>query len=162
MTSRGLGVPYVDTRSEEEYREIRAAYDAVNRLEDRNFDSVCQAITACAHVGGHVISGLWNSFITIAASNVPTGQNIQDFLNQPFWANTLGVGIAGTISGQINQATAKECSTSGDPADAIRGALAEGFAHNPDASAVTVEINGPSGSWTVTVSAENKGSAPTC
>lgn len=136
-------------------------------LESRNLKGNCQAVVGCVKsLGGAAILTGYNTWVTLAeyAAGGTVGKDLMTFLNQPFVANAAGVAIAGTISGQINAATSTECSTSSSEADVITAAIAAAVAAKPDATEVAVTINGPSGSWTITVAAggENTAPAATC
>lgn len=71
-----------------------------------------------------------------------------------------GVAIAGTLSGQINQNTAPSCSTSSSEVDLLNAVVQAKIAADPSAGEISVEINGPTGSWSVTVKAGPEGSNP--
>ncbi|KAF4463779.1 hypothetical protein FALBO_9401 [Fusarium albosuccineum] len=132
-------------------------------IEERNLRDNCQAVFNCVKYGGQaaLLTGI-NTWITLAdyAKGGTVGKDLMDFLNQPFVANAAGVAIAGVISGQINEATKSECSTSGSEADVIGAAVNAALAQNPDAEDVSVQVNGPSGSWTITVNAGKENSNP--
>lgn len=131
-------------------------------IETRNLESFCQAITECVLENSNVAlrTGI-NAWITIAQyASRENGQALMDFLNAPFVSAAAGIAIAGTISGQINEATKKECSTSSSEADVISAALNGALAHHPTGEDLTVTVNGPSGSWTITVNAAPEGEKP--
>lgn len=131
-------------------------------IETRNLESFCQAITECVVENTNVAlrAGV-NAWVTVASyASRENGQALMDFLNAPFVANLVGIAIAGTISGQINEATKKECSTSKSEADVISAVLNQALAHHPTGEDLTVTVNGPSGSWTVTVNAAPEGEKP--
>jgi hypothetical protein len=107
----------------------------------------------------------YNTWISAAeyAVNGNPGKDLMDFLNQPFVANAAGVAIAGTISGQINEATKKECSTEkpeSSQADIIRGAVQGVLAANPNAQDVSVDVTGPSGSINIKITAGAPNTSP--
>jgi hypothetical protein len=138
-----------------------SAYNARD-IETRNLESFCQAITDCVveNSGVALRAGI-NAWITIAQyASAENRKALMDFLNQPFIANAAGVAIAGIISGQINEATKKECSTSESEADVISSVVNQALSHHPTGEDVTVTVNGPSGSWTITVNAAPEGQKP--
>lgn len=134
-------------------------------LEARNLNSACQAIVDCVrdYGGAWVVSKGYVAYVAAAEYAVQGTiyKDLMEFLNQPFVANAGGVAIAGVISGQINEATKKECSTSGSESDVIGAAIAAAIAAKPSATEVAVTVNGPSGSWTITVSAGAENTKPT-
>jgi len=129
-------------------------------LETRNLESFCQAITTCVvDSGSAALRGAINTWITLA-DYARGNEALMTFLGSGFVANAAGVAIAGVISGQINEATKKECSTSSSEADVIGAVLNNALAHNPNGEDVTVRVNGPSGTWEITVNAAPEGQKP--
>lgn len=130
-------------------------------LEARNLRGNCQAVLNCVKYGGQTaILTAWNTWITVAEWAKKDDNDLVSFLNSPFVASAGGVAVAGIISGQVNAATAKECSTSNTEADVISAAVHEALSRDPEAGAASIQINGPNGSWTITVGAAPEGQAP--
>lgn len=128
-------------------------------IEGRDISQQCKAGWNCVKYGGQwVLLSAYNVWISTAEymANGNPRQDLFDFLNQPFMANAAGVAIAGTISGQINDATKKECSTSNSgntQADIIRAAVEAAVAANPDSGELSVDVTGPSGTVTIKIKA---------
>lgn len=137
-------------------------------LESRNLFGFCQARLDCVKKGGAKLVDGWVNFVTILQysweNKAHLGNTLVGYFNQPFLANAGGVAIAGVISSNINERLQKkvatECSTSGSEADTISAAVAGALAANPSATQVSVTLNGPSGSWTITVVAAPAGETP--
>lgn len=132
-------------------------------LEARNLSPRCQAVFNCLKdTGDAVLSGALGAYFQIAAyaANGTPGKDLMTFLNQPFVANAAGVAVAGVISGQINEATKKECSTSGSQEDVLNAAVSAAIAKAPTSGAISVTVNGPSGSWSIDVHAKPEGQNP--
>lgn len=139
-------------------------------IEGRDFPQQCKAGWNCVKYGGQwVLLSAYNVWISTAeymADGNPR-QDLFDFLNQPFIANAAGVAVAGIVSGQVNEATKKECSTSDSgntQADIIRAAVEAAIAANPQAEEVSVDVTGPSGTVTIKIKAgpPNTTPATTC
>lgn len=135
-------------------------------LEARNLKDTCKAAGSCLKygIGWTLLQGYnrWLGLADYAKNGSPYG-DLKGFLNQPFVANVAGVAIAGTISGQINEATEKECITEtpvSSQADIIRAALGTVLMINPDAGEVTVEVQGPSGTLAIKVRAGEPNTSP--
>lgn len=110
--------------------------------------------------GSNILPGI-NIWLDLAIySSGDSGQDLMDFLKSPFSANAGGVGLTGQISGVVNGATKTECSTSEDSADQIGAVLNTLASQNPDAGDLSVRVNGPSGSWTISMAAGPEGSNP--
>ncbi|KAM0541960.1 hypothetical protein ACHAPJ_013022 [Fusarium lateritium] len=120
-------------------------HDRNLELESRNIPASCQVVVDCA---AKTVSGV-------------AGGKIMEFLNQPFVANAAGVAIAGVISGQINEASKKECSTSGSELDVVTGAVQAALQDHRDATSISVTINGPAGSVHIDITSKTKGESPT-
>lgn len=137
-----------------------------NDLSARNIPSFCQAIPTCVKTGtNHILPAInyWVELAEIAANGA--GQDLFNFLAQPFLIpDTEGVAFSGRLSGQVDVNTKMECSTDDSQMDAIGSALNLVASQTPDASDVAVEVNGPSGSWTIHARAGTPGSqfTPTC
>ncbi|KAF4496665.1 hypothetical protein FAGAP_7156 [Fusarium agapanthi] len=89
--------------------------------------------------------------------------NLWKFLNKPFVANAGGVAIAGVISGRINEAIKKECSTESpdnSQADIIRTALQSVIDKNTEAGEVSIDISGPSGMVKIKIKAGPPNTSP--
>ncbi|KAF9771673.1 hypothetical protein IL306_010681 [Fusarium sp. DS 682] len=129
------------------------------QIEERNIPDTCKLAVNCAKEwSGAFLDGAYNAFFQ--AAGYVSGGKIMDFLNQPFVANAGGVAVAGIISGQINEATKKDCSNSGSELDVVTQAVKEALAANPGASSVSVSVTGPAGTWTVDITAKPKGQDP--
>ncbi|KAF4473001.1 hypothetical protein FALBO_109 [Fusarium albosuccineum] len=137
------------------------------RLESRDLAEVCQATKDCIVFGTqYFLLQAYNTWISLAnyAAHGTPGKDLMDFLNQPFVANAAGAAVAGVISGQINEATKKECSTSPPPssqADLVRVAIKAMLDNDPTAQQVVVTVGGPSGQVTFTVSSGAPNTSPT-
>ncbi|KAF5004998.1 hypothetical protein FDECE_8523 [Fusarium decemcellulare] len=137
------------------------------RLESRDLAEVCRATKDCIVFGTqYFLLQAYNTWISLAeyAAQGTPGKDLMDFLNQPFVANAAGVAIAGVLSGQINEATKKECSTAPPPssqADLLRAAMQVMLDNNPGAQEVVVTVDGPSGKLTLTASAGASNTSPT-
>lgn len=149
--------------------EMRASNEVSARSEElslRNIPDFCQAVPICVKTGtNHIAVGIniWNELAAGAANGA--GKDLFDFLTAPFYvANIAGVAFSGKISGQIDINTKIECSTDDSQMDAIGSALNMVSASTPDASDVAVQVNGPSGSWTIYARAGTPGSqfTPSC
>lgn len=131
---------------------------------------MCQAAQQCVVYGAqYVLLLAYNTWISTAdyAAHGSPGKDLMDFLNQPFVANAAGVAVAGIISGQVNEATKKECSTDSSEssqADIIRGAVEAVLDKNPDAEEISVDVSGPSGTVNVKIKAgpPNTSPVPSC
>ena len=135
-------------------------------LSARNIPSFCQAVPNCVKTGSsHIAPGI-NIWVELAYGAAHgAGQELFDFLAQPFMAEDIGgVAFSGKISGQVDVNTKMECSTDDSQADAIGSALNMISAQTPDAGDVAVQVNGPSGSWTIHARAGPVGSqfTPSC
>ncbi|OTA52375.1 hypothetical protein K449DRAFT_403015 [Hypoxylon sp. EC38] len=167
----------VHQRSDEEldFNELYArslnieTNDSLSEFEERNLDSICQAATTCAKVVGTSAVAIgkvaWQGWLNAAeaASRRAHQHGLIDFLKTPFFANAGGVAIAGVISAHINgQANPKpaECSTSKSEADVVGAAIAAAVASNPKANEISVNINGPSGTWAITIAATSANQTP--
>ncbi|KAF5008742.1 hypothetical protein FDECE_4979 [Fusarium decemcellulare] len=146
--------------------EVHSNASAIERgleLEGRDFDATCQVITDCLRTGAqYTLLAGWTAWVRMAdyASN-RARKDIFQFLNQPFVANAAGVAIAGIISGQVNEAAKQSCGTAGSTeADVVGAAVGSVLQANPSASDVTITVNGPSGSWTITVTSGEEGLKP--
>ncbi|KAJ3543272.1 hypothetical protein NM208_g3656 [Fusarium decemcellulare] len=135
-------------------------------LESRDLAGMCTATKNCLVFGTQwFLLQAYNTWISLAeyAANGTPGKDLMDFLNQPFVANAAGVAVAGVISGKINDATKKECSTAPAPssqADLLRSAIQVMLDNNPGAQQVVVTVDGPNGSITVTASAGPPNTSP--
>lgn len=140
--------------------------------EARNLEQRCQALASCTKQGGKwlVANGyeLWLRTADYARGGT-VKKDIMDFLNQPFVANAGGVAIAGLISGGILGSVKTECSTNKSDSttpndnpttDQVQAAIAAALAGSSEAQEIKVEVNGPSGSWSITVSAGQENSQP--
>ncbi|KAF4966731.1 hypothetical protein FSARC_5596 [Fusarium sarcochroum] len=147
--------------------EIMSLHGDNSTLQDRNLEleardipGVCKVAVDCAaKVGDALLYGAFFAYFQ-TVSNV-SGGKIMEFLNQPFVANAAGVAIAGVISGQINEATKKECSTSGSQLDVVTGAVQAALQEHRDATSISVAVTGPAGSWHIDITAKPKGESPT-
>ncbi|KAF4345886.1 hypothetical protein FBEOM_177 [Fusarium beomiforme] len=129
------------------------------QLEDRNIPDTCKLAVGCAKKwSGVFLSEAYNAFFQ--AAGYVSGGKVMEFLNQPFVANAAGVAVAGVISGQINEATKKDCSNSGSELDVVTQAVKEALASNPESSSVSVSVTGPAGTWAVDITARPKGQDP--
>lgn len=85
---------------------------------------------------------------------------IFDFLKAPFVGDAGGATMSAVISGQIDGNTKTECSTMASQDDSITSAVHAALAKTPDAGELSVQVNGPSGSWTINVAAVAEGGSP--
>ncbi|KAH6970217.1 hypothetical protein DER45DRAFT_640289 [Fusarium avenaceum] len=138
----------------------------VNQLDSRDLQGTCRATGRCIVYGSQYVLLLayntWISAAEYAASGTVT-KDLMDFLNQPFIANAAGVAVAGVISGQINEATKKECSTKppeSSQADIVRAAVGAFVDKNPQTKDVSVDVTGPSGTYNIKVSAGAPNTSP--
>ncbi|OTA99233.1 hypothetical protein M426DRAFT_257247 [Hypoxylon sp. CI-4A] len=138
--------------------------DTLGELQERNLASQCQlAYTCVKEVGGAAISKGWEVWLKAAteAQRRAGDAGLIDFLKSPFFANAGGVAIAGIISAHVNgQANPSSCSTSSSEADVVGAAVGAAIASNPQATEISVNVNGPSGTWAITVSAASLGRTP--
>ncbi|KIL95721.1 hypothetical protein FAVG1_00459 [Fusarium avenaceum] len=134
-------------------------HDRDLELEERNIPDTCRAAVNCFKAWpGVILAEAYNAYFQ-SAEYLSQG-NIMAFLNQPFVANAAGVAVAGVISGQINEATKKECSSSGSEVDALKDAVKIALDANPGSNSVSVAITGPAGTWTIDVTAKPEGESP--
>lgn len=138
-------------------------------LEARDLPATCQAVVNCAKtvggtVGGFTLHAASYAFFETAAfiaNYGPDPKPIMEFLNQPFVANAAGVAVAGVISGQINEATKKECSSTGNEIDALKAAIDAGLNQgNSGATSISVTVKGQAGSFTVDMTVRPLGESP--
>ena len=134
--------------------------DVTTELEDRDLKDTCSLAVECARlVGRMTIEYGYLAWVAAAERAKPAGQSLMQFLNQPFWANSGGVAIAGIISNAVNGAA--KCSTSNNEADLVKAAIAEAVKVNPNAGKIKATVQGPGGSWTITIEAGSN-NRPTC
>ncbi|KAG5794506.1 hypothetical protein H9Q69_006462 [Fusarium xylarioides] len=132
------------------------------QLESRDLAGTCRAGQKCVVKATNYVLLLGYSAWLITAEYVSSG-NLWEFLNKPFVANAGGVAIAGIISGQINEATKKECSTESpdtSQADIIRTALESVIDKNTEAGEVSIDISGPSGTVNIKIKAGPPNTSP--
>ncbi|KAF5712422.1 hypothetical protein FMUND_8517 [Fusarium mundagurra] len=132
------------------------------QLESRDLAGICRAGQRCVVTATDYVLLLgYNAWLS-TAEYVSSG-NLWEFLNKPFVATTGGVAIAGIISGQVTEATKKECST-GSPdnsqADIIRSAIESVLDKNTDAQEVSMDISGPSGTVNIKIKAGPPNTSP--
>jgi hypothetical protein len=60
----------------------------------------------------------------------------------------------------LNEATNKECSSSGSEVDALEDAVKIAPEANPGSSSISVAITGPAGTWKIHVTAKPEGVSP--
>lgn len=110
--------------------------------------------------GNTILPGInvWVDLAIFAAGDA--GQDLMDFLKSPFSANANGISLTGQVSGVVSSTTKTECSTSGDSADQIGSVLNTLAAQNPDAGDLAIRVNGPSGSWTISMAGAPEGTNP--
>lgn len=134
-------------------------HDRDLELEERNIPDTCRAAVNCFKAWpGVILAEAYNAYFQSA--EYLSGGKIMAFLNQPFVANAAGVAVAGVISGQINEATKKECSSSGSEVEALKDAVKIALDANPGSNSVSVAITGPAGTWTIDVTAKPEGESP--
>ncbi|KAK9772022.1 hypothetical protein AB5N19_07024 [Seiridium cardinale] len=131
--------------------------DALDKLQDRNFNQKCQAVVRCVKNGAvNVVAvgqDLWVQYATAAAAKKGY-KNVMDFLNQPFYANAGGVAIAGIVSGQTNAALAgTSCSTTASANDTLGAIIAAAVASNPEGQTLNIQVTGNSSGFTLNISA---------
>ncbi|KAG5743464.1 hypothetical protein H9Q70_013819 [Fusarium xylarioides] len=132
------------------------------QLESRDLAGTCRAGQKCVVKATNYVLLLGYSAWLSTAEYVSSG-NLWEFLNKPFVANAGGVAIAGIISGQINEATKKECSTESpdtSQADIIRTALESVIDKNTEAGEVSIDISGPSGTVNIKIKAGPPNTSP--
>lgn len=132
-------------------------------LESRNLADTCQAVASCIKFGAQytLLAGV-NAWITAAEYGaLQVGKDLWSFLNAPFISTSLGVGIGGQIGG-LGSGT--ECSTSSEAADVLGAVLNSQLANAPGTGNLSVQLTGPSGTWTITLMAgqPDVNFAPTC
>ncbi|KAK9414998.1 hypothetical protein SUNI508_10603 [Seiridium unicorne] len=135
----------------------RRDVNGTSDLEVRNFVSTCQAVGRCfKSVGDKALDGAVHTWFRAAAAGAPYlpgavqgYKDIMSFLNQPFYANALGVGVAGYVQrgGQSTSSAKEECSTSKDPVDALESGATQMLQANPKATKFAGTIIGPTGTW---------------
>ncbi|KAM0342902.1 hypothetical protein ACHAPU_009106 [Fusarium lateritium] len=140
-------------------RNTSSTQDDNLMLEERNIPDQCRAAVGCAKKLSEGLLALGKAGFFKAVEAVSNGA-VMDFLNQPFVANAAGVAVAGVISGQINEATKKQCSASGSEVDALKDAADIALQANPGASSISVTITSPAGSWTLDMTAKHEGENP--
>ncbi|KAK6073795.1 hypothetical protein SCUP515_06717 [Seiridium cupressi] len=136
----------------------RRDVNGTSDLEVRNFVSTCQAVGKCFKtVGDQALDGVIHYWFQAAAAGAPYipgavvegYKDVMSFLNQPFYANALGVGVAGYVQqgGQSTSSAKEECSTSKDPVDALQSGATQMLQANPKATKFAGTIIGPTGTW---------------
>ncbi|KAH6969230.1 hypothetical protein DER45DRAFT_589716 [Fusarium avenaceum] len=134
-------------------------HDRDLELEERNIPDTCRAAVNCFKAWpGVILAEAYNAYFQTA--EYLSGGKVMAFLNQPFIANAGGVAVAGVISGQVNEALKKECSSSGSEVDALKDAVKIALDANPGSNSVSVTITGPAGTWTIDVTAKPEGESP--
>ncbi|KAH7263770.1 hypothetical protein BKA59DRAFT_506786 [Fusarium tricinctum] len=142
----------------------------VIQLDSRDLQGTCRAAGRCVVYGSqYVLLLAYNTWISAAeyAAGGTVTKDLMDFLNQPFVANAAGVAVAGVISGQINEATKKECSTKPpetSQADIVRSAVEAVIDKNTEAQDVSIDVTGPSGAINIKIKAgpPNTSPSPDC
>ncbi|KAI1399915.1 hypothetical protein F4819DRAFT_488143 [Hypoxylon fuscum] len=138
--------------------------ETLAELVDRNLEAQCQLVYNCVKkTGSAAISKGWEIWLKTAEVSAERAKKVGlvDFLKSPFFANAGGVAIAGIIAAHVNgQANPASCSTSDTDADLVASAISAAVASNPTANVVSVDINGPRGSWNIVVSAAPAGQTP--
>ncbi|KAF5672289.1 hypothetical protein FHETE_3787 [Fusarium heterosporum] len=128
-------------------------------LAERNIPDQCRAAVNCAKVLSQGLLALGKDGFFKAVEAVSNGA-VMDFLNQPFVANAAGVAVAGVISGQINEATKKQCTSSGNEVDALKDAAEIALRERPGSDSISVTITTPAGPWTLDLTAKPEGESP--
>ncbi|KAF5655653.1 hypothetical protein FHETE_11158, partial [Fusarium heterosporum] len=138
----------------------------VIHLDSRDLRGQCNAAGRCIAYGSqYVLLLAYNTWISAAeyAASGTVKKDLMDFLNQPFIANAAGVAVAGIISGQINEATKKECSTNPpetSQADIIRAAVEAVVDKNTQAQDLSIDVTGPSGTVNIKIKAGPPNTSP--
>ncbi|KAM0238416.1 hypothetical protein ACHAP5_008606 [Fusarium lateritium] len=140
------------------------------QLDSRDLQGTCKAAQRCVVYGSqYVLLLAYNTWISTAeyAAGGTVKKDLMDFLNQPFVASAAGIAIGGIISGNVNAAIKKECSTKPpetSQADIVRSAVGAVIDKNPEAQDISVDVTGPSGTFNIKIKAGplNTSPSPDC
>ena len=135
-------------------------------MKARSLSDICQVVNNCLieYGGAATVAVVYQAYVNAVdhAAN-QAGTDVMNFLKSPFVRDLNTFTIVGVITGRINAAFSPantECSTTGSEADIIGAAVAAAVAANPNATEVSVTVNGPSGSYQITIAVGGPGSTP--
>lgn len=129
------------------------AYEAVMALENRNLRDTCQMIIECVvefPTNHPRLSSHMYAWLSAAKKAKKASESLMKFLDRPFIANA----IAGVTAGHT--LSASKCSTQDKEADVIASVMGSAIAAHPNAEKLHIEMHQKDGTWSMTLTAEEK------
>ncbi|KAJ6438884.1 Beta-hexosaminidase [Purpureocillium lavendulum] len=130
-----------------------------SRVRDYPVKRKCRAVYSRVRESSSLtLAAGYTAWVAASETARPLGAGLMQVLNQPFWANAGGVAVAGMVSGAVLRAS--DYGKSNKDADVLKGVVAEAIKSNPGVDRLEVKVNGPTGEWTVTISATKPQTPP--